>query len=457
MSNHIAPPARQESNLKRNLTFIDLMGIAIGQIIGAGIMSSTGIAIGMTGTGVVLAFMLSPILTIITIFPLAILGSAVPTTGGAYRYVSRNLGKGPGLAYLLLHVSSNIAIAQYALSFAAYLVSITTGLNERFVAIAVLTFFFVVQLIGTRTAAVVGKVMAICLIGGLTLFIGFGFGKADLSYVFAPEHLFMNGPFAFVSTLALLSSATGGAQCIAELGGEAKNAGKTIPLTIILSTLFVGIFYVLIAIVASGVLPVAQVMDQPLTLVARETMPTAAFYMFIIGAALGATATTLNSSLATITKPLLVACDDGVLPKSLNKVSRFGVPYKLLTAYYIIGMFPLLTGFNLATITKFTTANSLLYKILICLACFFLARKHKDVLAKSSMRISSMAAQISSVVAIVFLLILSYSLFANLKYYAIVFALALVVFAFIYSRTAIRDISLDYDLEIDYTSKKEEL
>lgn len=44
---------RQESKLIRNIGFWPLMGIAYGQIIGAGIMTQTGIAIGMTGTGVV--------------------------------------------------------------------------------------------------------------------------------------------------------------------------------------------------------------------------------------------------------------------------------------------------------------------------------------------------------------------------------------------------------------------
>ncbi|MFR2690260.1 MAG: hypothetical protein ACLTBV_01065 [Enterocloster bolteae] len=46
---------RQESRLKRNLTFWNLMGVAIGQIIGAGIVTMTGTAVGMTGTGVALA------------------------------------------------------------------------------------------------------------------------------------------------------------------------------------------------------------------------------------------------------------------------------------------------------------------------------------------------------------------------------------------------------------------
>lgn len=95
---------RQESRLKRNLTFWNLMGVAIGQIIGAGIMTMTGTAIGMTGTGVALAFMISPVLTLITDFPQGILSSCAPAVGGPYKYVSRLLDKRFGfciLCYLL--------------------------------------------------------------------------------------------------------------------------------------------------------------------------------------------------------------------------------------------------------------------------------------------------------------------------------------------------------------------
>lgn len=74
----------EEANLKKVLGLKDAIGIAIGQIIGAGIMSITGIAIGLTGTGVPLAFLLSSIFMLIITIPLAVLGSVLPTTGGMY-------------------------------------------------------------------------------------------------------------------------------------------------------------------------------------------------------------------------------------------------------------------------------------------------------------------------------------------------------------------------------------
>lgn len=265
---------RQESKLIRNLGFWDLMAIAVGQIVGAGIMSSTGIAIGMTGTGVVLAFLLSPFLTVICIFPIAILSSAVPVTGGPYRYCSRLLGKSSGMVYLLLHTMSySVAMSQFALSFGLYLQSIVPAINQHLAAALLLTLLYAMNLTGPKSAARLNKVISVVLFAGLSAFILFGLPKVDFSVVFKPENLFPNGPFLFVSTLALLSSATAGAQFIAELGGEAKNAERTIPRVMIFATFAVGIVYVLITLVAAGVLPIAEVANQPLTLVAQAIMP----------------------------------------------------------------------------------------------------------------------------------------------------------------------------------------
>ena len=438
---------RQESKLIRNLGFWDLMAIAVGQIIGAGIMSSTGVAIGMTGTGVVLAFLISPFLTIISIFPVAILSSAVPTTGGPYRYCSRLAGKSAGMIYLLLHVTSySVAVSQYALSFGAYLSSIVPAINQHVAAMVILTLFYAMNLVGTKSAALLNKIMSFALFGGLGLFIVFGLPKVDPGYIFKTQNLFLNGPMMFVSTLALLSSATAGAQFIAELGGEAKDAGRTIPKVMVISTFGVGVFYVLIALVAAGVLPIDQVANQPLTLVAQATMPAVAMYLFVIGAALGATATTLNSTLSWITKPLLVACDDDMLPRSLGTVSKNGVPYKLLTFFYIVGMIPLLLRVNISVITKFTTANSLLAKLMVCGALLILSNRYGDILKKSTMKVSPALARTLSIVGIVILCVLSYSLFANLSILVVGFLAVLAVVSVLYAKLVRKDVVIENDL-----------
>ena len=447
---------RQESKLKRNLTFWDLMGIAVGQIIGAGIMSSTGVAIGMTGTGVVLAYAISPILTLICIFPVAVMSAAVPATGGQYRYVSRLLGKNMGTYYLIVYTLMNCLLAMYSLSFATYVVSMFTGLSVQWVAISVLTFFYLTNLIGTKTAAILNKAITACLIAGLLLFVAFGTPKVDLAYVFDPNNLFKNGLGSFIGTLALLSSATAGAQFIVELGGESKDAGRNIPRVIVISTIAVGVLYVLIALVAAGVLPMEQVVDQPLSLVADVIMPKTFYYLFVIGAALGATASTINSQMSWVTKPMLVACEDGLLPKSMATVSKNGVPWKWLTFFYIVGMLPLVTGFDLATVAKFSTANSLVSKIFICLALTQLARKYPVQLANSTLKFSQTACYALSIVSVIVLMILSGSLLMNLSVYAIGFLVVAAIGTVIYNATVCKDLVIPDDLAVDYTTGNQE-
>lgn len=102
---------RQESKLIRNIGFWPLMGIAYGQIIGAGIMTQTGIAIGMTGTGVVLAYIISAVCTTSRTSPLPSWVPLYPVSGGEYRYISRLRGKKWGFVYLATYVVSKLTIA----------------------------------------------------------------------------------------------------------------------------------------------------------------------------------------------------------------------------------------------------------------------------------------------------------------------------------------------------------
>lgn len=78
---------KKQGELKKVLGLGDLMGIGIGQIIGSGIMSLTGICIALTGAGTPFAFLTAALLVLCPNMVLAVLGAAVPATGGMYTYV----------------------------------------------------------------------------------------------------------------------------------------------------------------------------------------------------------------------------------------------------------------------------------------------------------------------------------------------------------------------------------
>jgi APA family basic amino acid/polyamine antiporter len=161
------------------------------------------------------------------------------------------------------------------------------------------------------------------------------------------------GVLGVLQAAALLTFATGGALVIVNLSGEAKNPVRDVPLAIILSTVIVAVLYALLAFVATGVLPVEQVAGKPLTQVAETVLPAPLFIFFIVGGAMFALASTLNSQFASGTKPMLQGSVDGWLPQKLAYIHpRFKTPMIWLTIFYVLGLVPIITGLNIGEVAN---------------------------------------------------------------------------------------------------------
>lgn len=406
---------QQATNLKKVLGLTDVLGIAIGQIIGAGVMSLTGIGIQMTGSGITPAFILSAVITLLTMFPIAILGSTLPTTGGMYQYTSRLLSPKTGIFWLMLFMFLQITLSLYALSFAQYLEGLFPGVPVRTVAFLLLTILFIVNIIGIKSASIIGNLMVITLIVALSCFIIFGMPHVHFG-VFNSSSMFPDGFTGFFTAVGLVSFATGGAQVVAELGGEMKNPKRDIPIVIIVATIFVGILYAFIGSIAVGVLPIPEVAGRPLTSVAKEILPVPIFIFFMIGGAMFALATTLNSTFTWVTKSLLIAIHDGYLPKALGHVNkRFGTPHWLLLIFYIIGALPIVTGMSLNVVAQLGTGISLIVFAFPALAVTQLPKKYPEAYKQSPFKVPYPVLIIIAITAIIVLLYQSYLLISDLK------------------------------------------
>ena len=148
----------------KKLNFSDCMGLAIGQIIGSGIMVLTGIVIGLTGHGIAAAFILGAVLAIITCVPFIILTSAIPSSGAGFTYIRRLMGEKAGFMYIAMFVLSQVLIATYAKGFASYFCSIFPQFGESAVAMAALVICTAVNLIGLKSSALVQKGMVVLLL-----------------------------------------------------------------------------------------------------------------------------------------------------------------------------------------------------------------------------------------------------------------------------------------------------
>ena len=309
-----APAGSSTKDLARTLGKKELMGIAIGQIIGAGIMSMMGVAIAMTGRSANLAFMLSAVFTMCTFFPSIFITSCIRMRGGMYTQMAIFAGDKWAGYYSVVYFITNMSLAMYALSFAQYaLALLPTGGSQKVIALVVGTLFFILNYFGVDLMAKIQNLLVIVLLLSLTIFAVFGLPQVDLANYFSnADGLFMtDGIGGFLTAVAYLGFATGGATVILGVSAECKNPTKDIPFVIVTSTIGVAILYGLVATTASGVLPVAEVANQPLTLVAAEVLPKPLYIFFIVGGAMFALATTLNSQIMSCTKPVMQSCEDG--------------------------------------------------------------------------------------------------------------------------------------------------
>ena len=426
-----------EQNLKKVLGFKEVLSIAMGQTIGSGVMAMTGIAIGMTGRGVVLAYILSSVFVVFMSIPTMMMGSALPTTGGAYRYASRLGHPVAGLVYMLIYLAYNITLALFALSFADYMQSLIPGVPFKLCAAGILTLMYVTNLFGMQWAAKLQNLMVVVMIIAFAVFIGNGMPQVDFSAFSSMEQLAPNGFVTLITTAGLLTFATGGANVVASLGSEMKNPGRDIPLGMAVGTLAVGVIYAFMALIASGVLPVEQVANQNLSVVAREILSKPLFVFFIVGGAMFAIATTLNSTMSWVTKPVMAACADGWFPKGLAAVNeKFGTPHILLTIFYFVGLIPILLDIPLGMLGTLGSGISLFMALIPMTSSYWLHKKYPEAATKAPFRLKPGTAKVTTTVALILCAIQSVLLFSTLSTAGIIAAMLYAAAALVISIVA---------------------
>ena len=431
-----APVASSTKDLARTLGKKELMGIAIGQIIGAGIMSMMGVAIAMTGRSANLAFMLSAVFTMCTFFPSIFITSCIRMRGGMYTQFAIFAGDKWAGYYSVVYFITNMSLAMYALSFAEYaLALLPTGGNQKVIALIVGTLFFVLNYFGVDLMAKIQNLLVIVLVISLAMFAVFGLPQVDLAAYFSnADGLFLtDGIGGFLTAVAYLGFATGGATVILGVSAECKNPTKDIPFVIIVSTVSVAILYGLVATTASGVLPVPEVANQPLTLVAAEILPKPLYIFFIVGGAMFALATTLNSQIMSCTKPVMQSCEDGWFPQSLASLSKYKTPWKILVIYYFILVVPILADLNIAQISSIVQILGYLNNLVLTITAMKLPKMFPEAWEKSQFHVPTPVFNTLMIITCAALLVQASFMLKSMTFQLIIFNVAVMAAGFIWA------------------------
>jgi len=366
--------------LERVLTLPAVSFIAIGFTIGGGVFIFTGIVYKITGPFLPWAYGLAVIPVFMSMLPLAMLGAALPTIGGNYKYPSRMVS--PGLAftgiwtYALASFFGQVPL--YAIGCAQYAQVYLPNLSTTWLAIALVTLFFLINLMGVRLAAQVQGVLVLILIAALVFYAVSGL------QVVQPDHFAAAADVKISALLlgtALLTFTYLGSNAIIELGGEIVEPARTIPRAFMIAFPVVALIYIVVALATVGAVP-AEILtksNEPLIHVSRLSMSATGVLFFVFGGAILALTTTLNALFIVGTKSLLTIVDDQLLPARLGRLHpRFKTPHVLLIAIWLLSVLGILSGFSLATLASYAALGGLIIFLPIQIAALRLPRLYPD-------------------------------------------------------------------------------
>jgi APA family basic amino acid/polyamine antiporter len=392
----------QDTSSGKLLGFWDLMSISLGQIIGTGVVVLTGISISMTGYGAPWAFVLAFGIVVIPTVCIAALGSAIPSTGGNYTYVRDLLGSRTSFFYLSLLVVGQLILSSFAIGFAEYADALIPGINLTLAAAGIMILCFVANLFGIKTAARFQTLMVFGLLASLVLYIIFGMTHIeDFSPYTAIPTVMPNGFGGFFAAAFLLRLSLIGSEFISEFGDEMENPGKMIPLVMGLSLVIVLVLYILIAIVATGVLPLEEIAGKNLAATAEIIFSPAVYVAFIGGGIMISLVTSLNAIFAWCTRGLYMATEDGWLPPKLAVLNRHGIPYIFLTVFFLIGITPILTGMTLGYVAILGNAVGAIFGLFPVFALYNLAKKNPEAYRNAPFRLPLWATKVFPLLAVI--------------------------------------------------------
>ncbi|UCH21301.1 MAG: amino acid permease [Deltaproteobacteria bacterium] len=375
--------------LKRVLGLPAVTFIAIGFTIGGGVFIFTGIVFKIVGPALPIAYTFAVIPVFISMMPLAMLGSAIPTIGGNYRYPSRMVS--PGLAFVGIWVYALASffgqIPLYALGCAKYAQVFFPNLSPAVFAITVVTFFYIINLLGVKLAAQIQGLLVVILIAALLYYSASGIKVLNPGYF---ENILKKGEASLILGAALLTFTYVGANGIIELGGEIIHPGRVIPRGFFIAFAVITFIYISVAIATVGAAPAAELdgADEPLIYIIQRIGTNAGIIFFIFGGAILALTTTLNALFIVGTKSLLIIVQDKILPGVFGKVHRrYTTPYVLLTIIWVLSVIGILSGFSLETLAAYAALGGLIIFLPIQIACLRLPKLFPEQYQKSEFKL----------------------------------------------------------------------
>ena len=358
--------------LQRTLSLPGAIAVSVGGML-SGIFVLPGLAVGITGSSVWLAFLVSALCILPAVLSKSELATSMPKSGGTYVYIERAFGPlfgtisglGLWLSLLLKSAFSLVGLSAYLY----VLIEIDSSLTKS-IALFSLLLILLLNIFGVKKVEKTQLIIVSISVLSLICIVFFGFGSFEASLT---EPVFAKESSGFISAVAFLYISYAGVTKVAAVAGEIKNPEKNLPKTMLISLFLITVVYVLVAIVLVGNVEASLLVNdiKPIYTLSQKLGGDAFGYAAGVVGVLTLLSMANSGVLASSRFPFAMARDK-MLPGFLGSISgKFMTPvYSILVTAFIIGL--AILYLDVEKIAKLASAFKVLMFISVNLAVIVL-------------------------------------------------------------------------------------
>lgn len=365
-----------EGSLVRALGVWGLAASIINITIGGGIFRLPSAAAGELGAAAPIAFIICAVAMGVIVLCFAEAGSRVSLTGGVYAYVEVAFGPLAGfITGVMLWAGITVAMAAVSSFFGDALVALFPAIApaRKLAIAAVLAALAALNIAGVRGANRFNAVMTVAKLVPLALLIVFGLfnmNSANLQWAASPDAAHLSRASVIIIFAFL------GVETALVPGAEVRDPARTVPRSIFLAMLGVTVIYIIIQIVAQGVLGASlAAQPTPLAEAAAVAMGPAGRTLMLAGMAISMFGYISGMTLA-VPRALYAFGRDGFLPRPIAAIHpRFHTPHVAIAVQAVIVIL-IATALNFEALAVIANGSILLVYAACCLAVIQLRRLH---------------------------------------------------------------------------------
>jgi len=388
--------------LKRELGLKEVVATVMTAVIGGGLFISTIQIQSVTrvGSGIIISYIMAAIPAFLVALCYAVLSSAIPSSGGEYVFISRILD--PYIGFIAtwarwfsmiatlaaMAVGDTVLIQNFFDISGMHNVSTIIAGNIEVIAIIFVIVFVLLNYFGVKLYGMIQTGMFFLLMAGILLFIISGFLNVNFS------NLVYQANFDFSSLAkagSLIFFSYIGFAAISNAGGEIKNAEKTLPKGILISTVGIAVIYILMATIVYGSMSPSFYSSYDFShgsipdVASHFLPPIIALYVAFAGSI--AIISDINPTILASSRLSFAWAKDDIVPRKLAELNRYKVPKWSLIVTGVIAVAIILFAKAFMNAVMMINMAVLLVYIAITSSTFILPYKHPQIYEKAKLKI----------------------------------------------------------------------